>query len=52
MKYSLCDGWEFTEVWSKAFLAGDGDFPKVRLPHTCRELPLHCIDSQSYQMHT
>lgn len=50
MKFSLCDGWEFTETWSEEFLAGKGDFQKVRLPHTCRELPLHCIDPESYQM--
>ena len=50
MKYSLCDCWEFTQQWSESFLAGEGSFPAVRLPHTCQELPLHCIDPQSYQM--
>lgn len=24
--------------------------PGHRLPHTCRELPLHCIDPDDYQM--
>ena len=50
MKYSLCDGWEFTSQWSGEFLAGGGEAQSVRLPHTCKELPLHCIDPEDYQM--
>lgn len=50
MKYSLCGGWEFTPEWSEEFLAGGGTAQPVRLPHTCRELPLHCIDPADYQM--
>lgn len=50
MKYSLCDGWEFTSQWSEEFLAGCGKAQAVRLPHTCKELPLHCIDPVDYQM--
>ncbi len=50
MEYSLCNGWEFTPNWSDAFLRGDGDAQPVRLPHTCRELPLHSIDPADYQM--
>ena len=50
MRYSLCDGWEFTPEWSDDFLAGNGDAESVRLPHTCKELPLHCIDPDDYQM--
>ncbi len=50
MKYSLCDGWEFTPRWSGEFLAGGGEAQAVRLPHTCRELPLHYIDPEDYQM--
>ncbi|MDE6032284.1 MAG: glycoside hydrolase family 2 protein, partial [Oscillospiraceae bacterium] len=50
MKYSLCDGWEFTPEWSEDFLAGAGTAEPVRLPHTCKELPLHCIDPDDYQM--
>ncbi len=49
MRYSLCNGWRFTPNWSEAFARGDGG-QSVRLPHTCRELPLHCIDSNDYQM--
>ncbi|MCM1055885.1 MAG: hypothetical protein NC394_10240 [Bacteroides sp.] len=50
MKYSLCDGWEFTPKWSEEFAAGKGEAEPVRLPHTCKELPLHCIDPDDYQM--
>ncbi len=50
MKYSLCDGWEFTPEWSGDFLSGNGVAESVRLPHTCKELLLHCIDSDDYQM--
>ena len=43
MKHSFCDDWEFTHHWTEAF--GKGlPVPKqqaVRLPHTCREVPLH-----------
>ncbi len=50
MKYSLCDNWEFTSKWSNDFLNGGGTAQAVRLPHTCKELPLHCIDHTDYQM--
>ncbi len=50
MMYSLCDGWEFTPRWSDDFPSGGGSALAVRLPHTCKELPLHCIDPEDYQM--
>ncbi|MCM1166307.1 MAG: glycoside hydrolase family 2 protein [Lachnospiraceae bacterium] len=50
MKYSLCDGWEFTAEWNGDFPNGGGSAQPVRLPHTCRELPLHCIEPDDYQM--
>lgn len=50
MKYSLCDNWEFTTEWSEDFLSGGGTAEPVRLPHTCKELPLHCINHAEYQM--
>lgn len=50
MRYSFCDGWEFTPRWSEEFPAGGGEARSVRLPHTCRELPLHNIDPADYQM--
>ena len=50
MLRSLCDHWEFTEAWSEGFARGEGTSPSVRLPHTVRELPLHYIDHNAYQM--
>ena len=51
MRYSLCDHWEFTEQWSDAFCRGEPvDCRPVRLPHTCRELPLHYADPSDYEM--
>ncbi len=51
MKYSLCNHWEFTEQWSDAFCRGEPvDCRPVRLPHTCRELPLHYADPSDYEM--
>ncbi len=48
--YSLCERWEFTPQWTAAFAAGDGSGQPVRLPHNVREVPLHYVDHQSYQM--
>ena len=51
MKYSLCNNWEFTEIWSDAFCTGAPvPYQVVRLPHTCRELPLHYADPADYEM--
>lgn len=50
MRYSLCNGWEFIPQWSEEFLSGKGTAQAVRLPHTCKELPLHCIEPEDYQM--
>ena len=47
---SLCRNWEFTESWSDAFSSGADRFEQVELPHTCRMMPLHYADSNSYQM--
>ena len=50
--HSFCDDWEFTRRWTEAF--GKGlPVPKqqtVRLPHTCRELPLHYAAPSDYEM--
>ena len=52
MKHSFCDDWEFTQHWTEAF--GKGlPVPKqqaVRLPHTCREVPLHYASPADYEM--
>ena len=50
MLLSLCNNWEFTEVWNEAFAQGHGDAKAIRLPHTVCELPLHYIDHKTYQM--
>ena len=50
MKQSLCNGWEFTKVWTDTFAKGEGSAEPVRLPHTPVELPLHYSDSNAYQM--
>ena len=50
MLQSLCNNWEFTENWTESFARGEGEFTPVRLPHTVKELPLHYIDHQAYQM--
>ena len=48
--YSLCNSWEFTGNWTEEFAAGQGTFEEVRLPHTVREVPMHHVDHESYQM--
>ena len=50
MLQSLCNNWEFTESWSDSFGRGEGEALSVRLPHTVKELPLHYIDHNAYQM--
>jgi len=50
MRMSLCGGWEFTESWDEGFMRGGGEASPVRLPHTCKELPLHYAGSEDYQM--
>lgn len=50
MRYSICNDWEFTQEWSDEFLRFSAEGQKVRLPHTCKEIPLHYADSNSYQM--
>ncbi len=52
MRYSFCDGWEFTTLWSDDFLKGLR-VPleeEVRLPHTSREVPLHYASPDDYEM--
>ena len=42
--------WAFTETFDEAFLNGGGESTAVRLPHTCKMLPLHYADEHDYQM--
>ena len=52
MKHSFCEDWEFTHHWTEAF--GKGlpvpNQQAVRLPHTCREVPLHYASPADYEM--
>ena len=43
-RFYLNNDWYFAEDWDKP------EFRQVRLPHTCKELPLHYFDEQEYQM--
>ena len=48
----LDDGWGFTEQFTQE-LTGEkyeGALQEVRLPHTCKETPLHYFDESIYQM--
>ncbi len=45
----LNNDWEFTFHWTDAFGRGQGESEPVRLPHTVKELPLHCADSRDYE---
>ena len=45
--------WLFTPEWSEDFCIGSDNgngLLKVRLPHTCKELPYHYFDESLYQM--
>lgn len=49
----LNDDWKFTEQFEMNLTAADYDdstMQEVRLPHTCRETPLHYFDEHCYQM--
>ena len=50
MRLRIDDNWEFTSVWDDAFLQDGKAEKSVRIPHTVKEVPLHCIDPESYQM--
>lgn len=50
MRIGLNNDWEFTEQWSTEFLNGEGEYTKIRIPHTCKELPLHNNDPKDYGM--
>ena len=43
----LNNDWYFTEDWSRL---NDDGLQKVRIPHTCKELPYHYFSDQDYQM--
>lgn len=43
------NGWEYISEWDPAFLGDKEAEAVVRIPHTVEEVPLHYIDSESYQ---
>lgn len=49
-RVSICDGWEFGEMWNQEFSRGEGPGAPVRLPHTTKEVSLHHADESAYQM--
>lgn len=49
----LNDNWKFTEAFSEELLVDsfdDSTMKEVRIPHTCKEVPLHYFDEHEYQM--
>ncbi len=49
----LNDDWKFSPLWQPAMAKAnwpETDMEDVRLPHTCREVPLHYFDEGAYQM--
>lgn len=48
----LDDQWGFCEIFSEEMARADyqGELQEVRLPHTCKETPLHYFDEGLYQM--
>lgn len=51
-RFYLDDDWGYTEQFSEALIAEECEEPlrSVRLPHTCKEVPLHYFDESLYQM--
>ena len=50
MKHIINNDWEYTSVFTDEFLNGARGEKTVRIPHTVKELPLHYIDPDDYQM--
>jgi len=46
---SLCNGWEFDYNWSEEFARFETEAESVRLPHSVKELPLHCSSPSDYE---
>jgi len=49
----LNEDWKFAKEYSDILLylyIDDSNLEKVRLPHTCKELPYNCFDENDYQM--
>ena len=53
MRTYINDNWLFTETFTEELITEAGSAEQmtdVRLPHTCKETPLHYFDEQEYQM--
>ena len=50
MRQYLNNSFTFTEEFSKDFLQGKGRYPKIRIPHTLKEVSFNYVDIDSYQM--
>ncbi len=51
-RISLNDGWKYEECFNESIIHRDFDdstLEAVRLPHTCKELPLHYFNEEDYQ---
>lgn len=51
-KIFIDDKWGFTENFSMELTKPDygGELQEIRIPHTCKEVPLHYFDESIYQM--
>ena len=52
-KIYLNNEWYFDREWKEALCGqdcGEGALERVRIPHTCAELPFHYFDESRYQM--
>ena len=45
----LCNGWEFTPMWTNGFRLGEGEGEPVRLPHNPRPIPQHYAGPEDYE---
>ena len=49
-RYAICNDWEFTDEFTPAFARGEGEGLSVRIPHTCKQLPLSYFNEKSSEM--
>ncbi|MGN0375290.1 MAG: glycoside hydrolase family 2 TIM barrel-domain containing protein [Butyrivibrio sp.] len=50
MRRYINNDWEFTDVFDYDFLHGAKMTEKVRIPHTCQEVPYNCWEASEYEM--
>lgn len=49
MRYPINDDWEYTDNYFEGFAAGEGEFERVRLPHSVSMTCQNYCDSADYQ---